>query len=161
MVERFKYLGAEVEANRDCFRLNRVSRINLAHKMSNVTYSVISRACERMLIGKVYWKSVVLPGVLSVAEVMPWNENELDKLQRIENGVWRKVLRAPDCTAIAALQGEIGCSSVRARDIKIKLMFAKHLVEGENSFTKMALEKMKTTGRGGRWYKLVSKYLGD
>ena len=39
-----------------------------------------------------YWKSVVLPSVLTVlvgGSVICWMKSELEVLQRIENGVWR------------------------------------------------------------------------
>ena len=44
-----------------------------------------------------------------------------DRLQRTENGVWRKVFMVPSYTPVAALQGEVECSSVLARDMKEKL----------------------------------------
>ena len=39
-----------------------------------------------------------------------------------------KVLRAPSYTPIVALQGEVGCSSVYARDMREKLKFAKYVM---------------------------------
>ena len=38
------------------------------------------------MIGKTFWKSVVLPGVLNAGEVMVWSEREKERMQRIENG---------------------------------------------------------------------------
>ena len=87
MVERMRYLGVDVTAGRDCYAENRKRKIELAERMANVTFSVIARACERMMIGKVYWKSVVLPSVLSASEVTVWKASERKRLQRIENGV--------------------------------------------------------------------------
>ena len=65
-----------------------------------------------MMIGKVYWKSVVLPSVLSASEVAVWKASERRRLQRIENGVWRKVLGAPGYAPVCTLQGEIGLSLI-------------------------------------------------
>ncbi len=63
--------------------------------MANTTYSVIDRACNKLLIGKTYWKSVVLLCPLNGSSVVVWNQQELEKMQRIENSVWRKILSAP------------------------------------------------------------------
>ena len=41
-----------------------------AEKMANITFSVIARSCNKMIIGKTYWKSVVQPRVLSAAAVV-------------------------------------------------------------------------------------------
>ena len=76
VMEGMKYLGVEVSAKKDCFGGNRKKKIGVAEGMANVTYSVVARACERLMIGKVFWKSVVLPCVLSSAEVMVWRKAE-------------------------------------------------------------------------------------
>ena len=120
MVEGIKYLGVEVSAKKDCFGENR-KKIGVAEGMANVTYSMVARACERLMIEKVFWKSVVLPCVLSSAEVMVWRKAERDKLQRRENGVRRKVMGAPGYAPVVTLQGEVGCSSVESRDMKGKV----------------------------------------
>ena len=122
VVDEIRYLGVVVSARRDCFRKNRMERIESAERMVNMTYSVVERSCDRLLMGKTFWKSVVLPGVLHAGELMVWSRSELDKLQRLENGVWRQVMRAPSYAAVAGLQGEVGCSSVRARDMKLSLI---------------------------------------
>ena len=44
----------------------------LAEKMANLTFSIIGRSCNKMVMGKTYWKSVVQPRVLSVTAVMVW-----------------------------------------------------------------------------------------
>ena len=53
------------------------------------------------------------------------------KLQVIENSVYRSILQAPKYIANSALRGEVGASSSRARDAKIKILFAKHLLKGK------------------------------
>ena len=65
--------------------------------MANVTYSVVGRSCDRLLIGKTFWKSVILPSVLHASQVIVWKKSEREKLQRIENGVWRKIFGACKC----------------------------------------------------------------
>ena len=148
-------------AKRDCFRKNREERIRLAERMANVTFSVVSRACERLLIGKTFWKSVVLPGVLNASEVMVWNEREKERLQRIENGVWRKVMRAASFTPVVALQGEVGCSTVRARDMKGKLKFAMYCVNAENVVLRKIIERVRMVGRMNGWMRMIEKYMGE
>ena len=57
-----------------------------------MTYSVMHKSCNKIMIGKVYWKSVVLPAVLTGASVLCWMRSELEMLQRIEYGVWYLVV---------------------------------------------------------------------
>ena len=91
VTEELRYLGVKVVPKRDCFGEKRNEKVRLARKLENLTYSVIARACDRLLVGKTFWKSVVLPSVLSSGEVMVWSKNKRESLQRIENGVWSKV----------------------------------------------------------------------
>ena len=48
-------------ASRMCFREYRQGKIELAKRMANLTFSVISKSHDKLLIGKTYWKSVVQP----------------------------------------------------------------------------------------------------
>ena len=50
--------------------------------------SAVYRSCDRLLIGKTYWKSVVQPSVLSASLVVVWSRQEKAKLQVVENRVW-------------------------------------------------------------------------
>ena len=54
-----------------------------------MTFSVISKSCDKLLIGKTYWKSVVQPRVLSAAAVVVWTKEEKKPLQIVDNRVLR------------------------------------------------------------------------
>ena len=60
--------------------------------------------------------------------INPEEEEEL----RVENRVWRLKLAALEYTPGAALQGEIGASTVRGRDMKIKITFAQYMFRTRN-----------------------------
>ena len=155
-----KYLGVEICNSRDCFRENRKKKMKLARRMMNVTYSVTARSCQRMMIGKTFWKNVILPGVLSSSEVSVWRSGEKKELQTIENGVWRRILKAPDFTPVAALQGEVGCSSVLARDIRGKIKFARYLMNSENSVARRLVEQFSRNNRmRSAWSREIERYL--
>ena len=51
------------------FERQRREMINKAKWMRGMTYSVIEKNCHRIMIGKCYWKCVLLPGVLYGSEV--------------------------------------------------------------------------------------------
>ena len=58
-----RYLGADMGDSRICFREHRKGKIQLAERMANLTFSVISKSCNKLLIGKTYWKNVMQPSV--------------------------------------------------------------------------------------------------
>ena len=72
VVEKIRYLGMQVNEGRKCFKEYKGEKIKMAEKMANVTYSVVGRACDRLPIGKTFWRSVVLPSVLSASSSVRW-----------------------------------------------------------------------------------------
>ena len=64
-----------------CFREYQKGKLRLAEKMANINFLVLARSCNKMIIGKTYWKSVVQPRVLSVAAVVVWTREEVKQMQ--------------------------------------------------------------------------------
>ena len=76
---------------------------------------------KKIMIGKVYWKSVVLPAVLTGTTVLCWTRLELKVLQKIENGVKQMVVGGLWYATVSTLQGEVGAPGMVglvARDIR-------------------------------------------
>ena len=94
VVEKFKYLGIIIDNSRDIFKTQKEDIRKRTKKFENLTYSVISKCCNRMLMGKTYWKDVALPSALHGASLMNPGRDLIDKLKCIENGVHRKILGA-------------------------------------------------------------------
>jgi len=113
--DKLKYLGILINDSKKCFRIQKEEMIKKARKLANVTYSVVGRCCSKILIGKTFWKSIVLPTVLYGTSVIDMTKKEIEELQRVENGVYRQILGAAGYTQAAALRGEIGAKSMKAR----------------------------------------------
>ena len=105
VVSSIRYLGTDVGDSRLCFGECQKGKIRLAEKKANLTFSIIARSCNKMVIGKTYWKSVVQPRVLSATAVMVWMGGEVEQMQRVENRVWRQILGG---TGIHAGSGAAG-----------------------------------------------------
>ena len=159
--DTIKYLGVKISNTRNCFARHKEETINKAKQLANMTYSIISRSCNRLMIGKNYWKSMCLSIILYAAEVIEYTEEEIAKLQVIENSVYRAILQVPTFVANGALRGEIGATSSRARDAKIKILFAKHLLsESRNDLNKEIFIKEYENG-DNKWIKTLRKYLKE
>ena len=134
--------------------------IEKAEKLANMTYSIIAKSCNKVIIGKAYWKGVVLPAILYGAAILDMNENEIRKLQRIENGVARRILGAPRYAAVGTLRGEIGMSEMKTRIIGGRIQYMKSIEERGNELLKRMLEEMKEDAND-RWMKVTRKYLDE
>ena len=76
-----------------------------------------------VVVGKAIWKMMVIPTVLYGRAVIPTNEEDIKKLQRIENRVWRYLLGIGGYSTVEGLRGEIGASSVKSRIMETMLAF--------------------------------------
>ena len=59
-----KYLGIEIDNKRNYFKTQTGFFLENARKMPNITYSVIEKSCNKLLIGKTFWKRIALPSLL-------------------------------------------------------------------------------------------------
>ena len=87
--ESLKYLGLSIGNKRDLFSKQKKDMITKAQKMANMTYGIIGKSCKKLMIGKVYWKSLALPSILYGGNIISLTEQDINKLQVIENGVYR------------------------------------------------------------------------
>ena len=78
----------------------------------------------------------VMMSVLVGISVISLFKYDIDKLQRLENGVYRQLLGGRKFTPIAILRGEVGSSMVRSRVIQARLILVKSIIEGDNTLLK-------------------------
>ena len=48
--------------------------------MANITYSVIERSCNKLLIGKTFWKTIVLPSILYGTNIINLTEDNINEI---------------------------------------------------------------------------------
>ena len=72
-------------------------------RLSVMTNSVIEKSCHWVMMGKTYWKGVVLPSVLYGVEEIDMKGEEIDKLQKAENTAMRRISREPKWAAQVAI----------------------------------------------------------
>ena len=158
VVSEIRYLGIDLCNKKDMYKKYKERKLKEIKKMCNMTYSMIARSCNKVLVGKSYWKSVVLSSVLYGNAVVTWTKTDIQNMQRNENNVWRKILGGPGYTPVVALRGEIGASTMEVRDLKAKLKYAKHILKGENDLLLKVFKRMFEDGRD-KWIRSVKGLL--
>ena len=69
-----------------------------------MAYSVINKSCNKLLMGKAYWKNIALPSILYGSNVINMTVSEIEEIQRIENSVGRQILGAPKYAPVCTLR---------------------------------------------------------
>ena len=159
VVSEIKYLGVTVENTKTCFKKQKDKVLEKARRMNNLMFSVINTSCNRMLIGKTFWKGLAMASFLYSHEVLYFNKREIETIQRADNRAYRDILGIPIATAVEFLRGEIGASSHIARDMKGKLLFIKHAIteNKNNTLEKTMLKELQEAET--MWSKQVNEYM--
>ena len=155
---KVKYLGIEIDNKRNYFKTQRDKIIQKAWKMANITYSVIERSCNKLLIGKTFWKSIVLPSVLYGTNIINLTEDNINELQKIENSVYRSILGAAHYSPNVTLRGEIGASLVKKRVINGRINYIKGIQSNRNKLLETILWTIETE-QETKWIKTTRKYM--
>ena len=119
--------------------------------------SVIERSCNKLLIGKTFWKSIVLPSILYGTNIINLTEDNIHELQKIENSVYRSILGAAHYSPNVTLRGEICASLVKKRVINGRLNYIKGIQSNRNKLLETILWTIETE-RETKWIKTTRKY---
>ena len=61
ITKKINYLGITIQDKKDCYKLQKLENLEKAKKNANIMPAVIAKSCNKLIIGKTYWKSVALP----------------------------------------------------------------------------------------------------
>ena len=110
---------------------------------------MLSQSCNKILIGKTFWKDICLPAILYASAILGYTKTEItkteiEKLQRIENSVYRQILGAPKYAQIPTLRGEIGSSTMENRIRSNQVLFVRYVEENNyNKLMKIIIEEKR------------------
>ena len=142
IVHNIKYLGVLIDDKRNCFESQKKRTFENTTKYKQQIYSVLGNCYNRLLIGKTFWKGLILPNLLYASDVIVYTKNQIKSLQILDNFIYKQILQVPSYTATCFLRGEVGASSSIARDIKSKVLFFKHAFKQKrNPILKIIIEK--------------------
>ena len=79
VVNNMKYLGVTISDGRDMFKTHKDNKLKLSEKLVNITYSVINKSCNRLLIGGTYWKNIAIPAILYGSNIIEYTKQEIEK----------------------------------------------------------------------------------
>ena len=116
----------------------------------------IKKSYDITSVGKTLWKQQAVPGIMFGKQVITLNKNIRDKLQVIENNVYRRIIGVGPTTPVETLRGEIGASEVNTRVAETILMFVRSTLQGEFEDIKSYITHNLETGKG-RWTREVKK----
>merc|ERR1711909_84703 len=147
MIGRFKvekearYLGIQVGGRgRNIFEAENKIWIQKAEKKSNAIISQIKKSADKVIVGKAIWKLMAIPAILFGRAVVTTTKGNIDKLQRIENKVWRYLLGIGGYSTVEALRGEIGASMVKSRIMETMLLYMIYTLAGDFTNVKLMME---------------------
>ena len=126
-------------------------------KKANEIISQIRKSCDKVTVGKAIWKLMALPSILFGRAVITTSKTNIDKIQRVENKVWRYLLGIGGYSTVEALRGEIGASMVKSRVMETMLLYmVDTLASGFTDIKNMMIDTI--TKERGKWYSTINEY---
>ena len=143
VTNEIKYLGIQVCNKKDLFQNYRKEKIKTARLLAEQTLSIISKSCNRMLVGKTYWKGVAVPAILYGSPVVRWRKKEIGILEGIQNSVGRKILKTGMYASTDGIRGEIGMSTMKTRINKSVIQYTRRIKTEGNEHLEEIMESHK------------------
>ena len=135
----------------------RESLIEKAQKKAAQIKRYIKKSYDITSVGKAVWKLQAIPALLYGKQIVTISKKLINKLQAIENSVYRYILGVGSTTPVTTLRGEVGASKVETRVIETIMMFTRETLQGSFAKVKSYMEHELETGKG-RWASTVYKY---
>ena len=155
-MDNIKYLGVNIEDKSDIFGRYVKDKISKSLKYKFWVGRLLSGKIYKAALGKVFWKSAVLPSILHGAQACTWKENQIKQVDTLQTGIMKSLLNLPVRTAGCYVRGEIGISQHKFRDVKLKLGLLQHIVQNTEHLKNLILAEWD---RGHRWIDRCKLYL--
>ena len=158
VVKETRYLGVQVGGRgRNIFEKENKKLLEKAEEKVNALLAQIKKSADRVIVGKAIWKLMAIPAILFGRAVIPTSNTQIEKLQRLENRVWRYLLGIGGYSTIESLRGEMGASMVKSRVMETMLSYAMDTLTGKfQDVKKMMLHTISS--EKGRWFKAINGY---
>ena len=164
MVGRFKvatearYLGIQIGGRgRNIFEAENKIWLEKAERKANAVLSQIKKSADRVIVGKAIWKLMAIPALLFGRAVVTTTRTSIEKLQVIENRVWRYLLGIGGYSTVEALRGEIGASMVKSRIMETMMVYMIDTLASQFTDVRQMMEDTLIRERG-RWYNAIEEY---
>ena len=156
--DEVQYLGIKLGGRgRDIFRAEKRIWTKKAKKKANEVISQIKKSFDKVIVGKAIWKLMMIPGLLFGKAVVVTAKSTIDKIQRIENRVWRYLLGLGGYTTVEALRGEIGASMMISRIMETMLLYVIDTLSSNFEQLKTYMNHEIEKGKG-QWIKAINDY---
>ena len=144
VVKETKYLGIKIGGRgRNIFEMENKMFNSKAEKQINILLAKIKRSADKVIVGKAIWKLMAIPAILFGRAVVTTSKKQIEKLQRLENKVWRYLLGIGGYSTVETLRGEIGASMVKSRVMQTMLMYVVDTLAGDFQKVKNRLRNSK------------------
>ena len=156
--EEVQYLGINIGGSgRDIFRAEKIIWLEKAKKKANEVISQVKKSFDKVVVGKAICKLMMVPGLLFGKAVVVIAKTTIEKIQRIENRVWKYLLGLGGYTTVESLRGEIGASMMLTGIMETMLLYVIDTLSSSFENLKMYMNDEIEKGRG-QWIKAINDY---
>lgn len=153
--DNYTYLGIIISNNKDNY-LDKTQEklIKKANKQKWAVQHTANFSYNRYSVGRTLWKAVGVPSLTYGNEAIVLNKQTRDHIERVQREVGRRMLGANHITPNLAIEGEMGWSTMEAREAKSKIKFKGRLIFMEpHRYPKIIFNFLRFGGQQTEWMK--------
>ena len=121
----YKYLGIKLAIRGGMIKLHEEAKIQEAKKQSGRVKTFSLGSCNKSFCAKVAWDKVISPSLLYGTETIRTSKKWQTELNKMEMDMGRFITGASLTCAKSAILGEIGWQSIKYKEAKGKLAYAR------------------------------------
>ena len=161
VVKETKYLGIKVGGRyRNIYGNENKDLFSRAETQVNMLLAKIKRSADKVIVGKAIWKLMAIPALLYGRAVVTTTKEQITKIQRLENKVWRCLLGIGGYSTVESLRGEIGASMVKTRIMQTVLLYARDTLNSKFENVRVIMKDVIENEKG-KWYKMADGYRNE
>lgn len=152
----YKYLGVMISNGENYLEEMEKNLLKKTNKLKGITTHTATFSYNAYSVGRMIWKMVAVPSMTYSNEVTTIGQQTQNQLERAQREVGRKILGGNWITPNPAIEGEMGWSTLEAREAKSKIKFKGRLVYmNENRFPKVVYNYLRFSGTETKWTRRV------
>ena len=153
--QEYKYLGVQVKGGHNGGINAAQERLKECRKVVGMIKFTANRSGERLVVGREAWKGIAVSKLMYGCGAIAGELREVNNMDRIQNEMGRWLWASGMNVSNALIRGEIGWSTFKEREAKVKLDWVWRVIFEEGPVSRIGRASVAELGTTSKWWRRV------